>query len=844
MVLTYMIALLFLKGFAPFGNRSLVWADASNDYIDFLAYYKDILSGKSSLGYSFTKGLGGNMWGVIITGYFSPLNLIIVFFPKDDLNSFFDILVSLKLAVSAFTMSWFLQKRFDKLRPAFIFVLSVAYGLCQYNIAQASNIFFLEGMYMLPLFMLGTYYIVRYDRPYLLIFSVAYNIMFSWYMGAMNCIFTVVWAAFEFLWYGFEVKQTVKSFFKTLTTFIFAAVSGVLISLVLFLPTIVCLGNSTEGSLEFDMFKDSNSFIGNAVTAVTNYTWNSHSSYEAVSLFCGSLSLVCCVAFFLSSRFRKKQKVLVGAVLAFAVFCYYWKPLYLVFSLFKPVRSFWSRYGYLGIFVVIFVAALFLAGVELEKKAQGRMIAASLLISALILLYYKDTEAKDLKLIYATVAALMLMSVVISYYIVAKRTREKTATCLVSFVFLFTSFEMSYNSHLLMNYYSIRNIDTFYAGYVEQGEKQLDAIKASDKGYYRITQTNTRDIKEGNLTANYDEGALFNYWCIESYTSVPDDNQREFLDRAGYRINGEDMIIANTSVMPIDSLLGTRYVLSRYPIKGLVKDESKGSNNGKDVYYNPYALPMAFVSDQTDIGNSFVEWQKVIDDTTVSDPFLYQNDLFSQLVGRKVEVFKPAEYELTTEKKGTRIYTISVSDANDPLYGNLPWSWHANETIYADGELVTYYAQWLSPQVFYIPVSGDKVELKVTSSGGSFSIFEEQFYTVDLELLEEISSEIAMKEAADCSIRDGHAEFNVRSAGNDVLVTSIPYDRHWTVTVNGKTTEPVLLGDCLMSVPLENGENHVVMNYNIGGVLVGVIASLSGVAMVVGWYLLKRKTKS
>ena len=255
---TVIILILFYhNGFAPFGNNSFACWDANIDYLDIFAFLKDALSGKHGIGYSFSKVLGGNMLGVITTGYFSPLNLLLVFFDKAHLNDFFDIVVMLKYGIAAFTMAWFINRRFNQINGAISVALSVSYGLCQYNLAQASNIFFLEGMYMLPLFMLGTYYIVRNNSPYLLVFCVGYNIAFGWYTGAMNCIFTVIWALFEFFWYGCEKKQTIKSFLLTIRTFIIAAISGLLISMVFFYPTILCLRKSTEGSLDFNLFKDS-----------------------------------------------------------------------------------------------------------------------------------------------------------------------------------------------------------------------------------------------------------------------------------------------------------------------------------------------------------------------------------------------------------------------------------------------------------------------------------------------------------------------------------------------------------------------------------------------------------
>ncbi|MCR5544166.1 MAG: YfhO family protein [Eubacterium sp.] len=833
-VLISMFLLYFVKGFAPFGDRSLVWADAYNDYIDFFAYLRDVLFGESSLGFSFTKGLGGNMFGVITTGYFSPFNLIIVFFDKAHLNSFFDVVVAAKLAMAAFTMSVFLKKRLPDLRVFYTVALSVGYGLCQYNIAQSSNIFFLEGMYMLPLFMLGTYYIVKKDSPFLLIFCVAYSIAFGWYSGAFNCIFTVFWALFEFLWQGIDKKQNIKDFLLTLKTFVFAALIGVLISLVVFLPTIISLQTSSEGTLNFELFKESNEYLGNAITVLTNYTWYSHSSFSAVSLFSGSLALIGCIAFFFSSQYRKKEKYLVGAFLGIVIMFYYWKPLYLLFSLFKPVRSFWSRYGYLGIFTIIFISALFFSEISKEKKAQKRIPAIALSFILVVLLYNKDTEAAGLKWIYATCLSVIFVAVLL-YFVIPGDNKSRKKLFLQYLIVCFSIFEMSFNSHLLMNYYSNGDIQKNFIEYLEQGENQISSIKYKDKGYYRISQTSTRNMTEDNLTANYDEAAMLNYWSLESYTSVPDDNQREFLDKAGYKMHGEDLLTINTSIIPIDSILGVKYILSDYDIDGYELNESYGDFKGKKVYENPYALPMAFVIDHN-ISEDRIE-NAAFDKEDISTPFIYQNALISELAGKEVEVFTPVEFKKKEAKKAIK-YNIEVPNGNYALYGNLPWTWAANEKLYVNGNFMTGYAMFKSPGVFYIPNKGGKVDVKVTTKK-AFSIADEQFYVVDLDALKEVTSRLQDQTVDEAVIEDGYARFKIKSGKAQKLITSIPYDTHWMVTLNGKQVEPQLLGGCLMSVDLAEGDNIVEMQYKIGGIKEGLILTLFGLLLTVIWYVVK-----
>ena len=50
-----LIFLFWMKGLAPFGTKSLVVMDADIQYLDFFCYFKDVLEGKNSIGYSFGK---------------------------------------------------------------------------------------------------------------------------------------------------------------------------------------------------------------------------------------------------------------------------------------------------------------------------------------------------------------------------------------------------------------------------------------------------------------------------------------------------------------------------------------------------------------------------------------------------------------------------------------------------------------------------------------------------------------------------------------------------------------------------------------------------------------------
>ena len=81
-------------------------------------------------------------------------------------------------------------------------------------------------------------------------------------------------------------------------------------------------------------------------------------------------------------------------------------------------------------------------------------------------------------------------------------------------------------------------------------QKQISDIQNMDSEsvpyFYRLPR---RKCFQSNTTSNYDELFAFNYRSISGYTSIPDDNQRDFLEHIGYTKCGENMNITNASVI-------------------------------------------------------------------------------------------------------------------------------------------------------------------------------------------------------------------------------------------------------------------------------------------------------
>lgn len=138
-----LLCILFaVGGLAPFGSKSLAVMDADIQYLDFFSYFKDVLSGKNTIGYTFGKTLGGSNIAVFSYYLSSPFNLLLFFFSNQQLHTFFDLVVALKLTLASVAFAYFSVHRFNRSSDenlCLYVLISTAYGLCQYNFAQASK---------------------------------------------------------------------------------------------------------------------------------------------------------------------------------------------------------------------------------------------------------------------------------------------------------------------------------------------------------------------------------------------------------------------------------------------------------------------------------------------------------------------------------------------------------------------------------------------------------------------------------------------------------------------------------------------------------------------------------
>ena len=132
----------------------LLLSDANEQYVYLFRYLKEILTGQQSIFYSFSKGLGGPMWGTFCYYLASPLHYFVVFISDNMIPDFMGFLSIVKIGLSGFTMYYYLDKHTVN-HPLLNLTFSLSYAFMTYNIIYYFHLMWLDVVYLTPLVIHG-----------------------------------------------------------------------------------------------------------------------------------------------------------------------------------------------------------------------------------------------------------------------------------------------------------------------------------------------------------------------------------------------------------------------------------------------------------------------------------------------------------------------------------------------------------------------------------------------------------------------------------------------------------------------------------------------------------------
>jgi len=836
-----------LLGFSPFGDMSFTYRDGDIQMLDFLRCYKRFLSGDGSMLYSFSKGLGDNMYPLFTYYLASPVNLLVFFFSYDSIPAFVNIAAAIKFASAACAFSYYVESRYeisDNNRTIFSLLLSVSYGLCTFGITAGCFLPFIEGLVFMPLFAAGVHQAVLEKKRIVLILSCALAIIFSWYMGALCCLYSVVILAIEL----FFEKRTIREIIMATLRYAYCMMMGILISSVVLIPTLNALGS--HGGVDVKGFGIPD-IIGNPLSFVTNYKLIPSSDLGMPAVFAGSFVFIVSVAFFVSRR-PLRQKIVYGAALLFTVAIFHFRPLVNLYLLLHENTAF--VYGYRYAYVASFLLCMMSAELILAEDKNGLRPAALAVSGAFLgtLVLSSDLLSGNTQVTFFSVGLIALITAVATL-MASKKIRNDLRKTFAGILIVVCLLESAMNVYTVMPLYSLSNASSYQA-YSDDTAKFAASLPSG--ALYRVTNNTFRENNlYPGLTCCYNDPLAYGYMGLSSYSSAQSDRAGDFLDKAGYPYSASTMSIVNSPNLAVDSLLGVKYIRSDYELLNFLPASLEGYE-GKNVYDNHCAVDIAFMVPE--------EAEDAVKESVGgSDFFDYINNVWSHALGREVKLFTPAEYEILEEEGGVT-YDLGTPEQDFLYYGFLRFSDAHGVMLDVNGVYETSYSNWISPSVFLIPdknkeeeePSGmegkpvEKEDSKVKVSFDSGSITETIFAKLDMAELEKASGILNQNRNRINMIKfdGGDVALNVSAKDKGYVLLTIPYDEQWDVKVNGSLIVPDLFADTFMLIPVDAGQNIIKMDYNVNYLMpslgISIAAVLISVTMEIVIYNRRKEDKT
>ena len=235
------------QGVWPFGDRGISVIDSYHQYVPFFSELQYKWKNWDSLFYSWNGGLGMNFLAVMAYYLASPLNILLLIFPKSLVMECFTVIYLLKIGLASLSFGYFIRKRFGQYDLS-ITTFGCMYGMSSFVIGYGWNIMWLDCIVLFPMVMLGIYTLIHDGKGWIYGWSLALCIFTNYYIAFMICIFSCIYLLIELsCTWGMGMKRVWMAGAK------FAGYSLMAggFAAILLLPTIYALGASASATSSF-----------------------------------------------------------------------------------------------------------------------------------------------------------------------------------------------------------------------------------------------------------------------------------------------------------------------------------------------------------------------------------------------------------------------------------------------------------------------------------------------------------------------------------------------------------------------------------------------------------------
>lgn len=831
-----MMAACIDAGFYPFGDNQMAVIDMYHQYVPFLGELQSKLQSGGSLLYSWNGAAGTNFVSLFAYYTASPLNLLLALVPQAWLMEAVSVIVFMKMGFAGLFMAIYLKhmhQREDWATVAF----STLYALCAYVVGYYWCLMWLDAVALLPLCILGLNWLMDRGDFKLYVITLALMMFCNYYIGGIMCIFILFY--FPVLYFTKKRDLGVKGCLKKIGQGVLCSFTGICMSGFLLLPTFLSLRNTyyidSEMPEEISFYRPILDILNNLMPQmeVTVRT-------GAPNLYCGLICVIMFVFYLMCREIPLRKKLMNCVMLAFLVLSLNVNKLDFLWHGLHFPNQIPFRYSFVVSFLLVAIAyEAFLH----YRSITPKMIAAAAAIGTVYVIVIQKVYFEDLKpeFAYITLLLLFMYSGFLAMYRM-DRFDKKLMKVLLLFIVIF---EMVLNVDSALQTVSYTDRTEYFAESTEVRDI-VKETKEKDDGFYRMEMYN-------GLTLN--SPMLYNYPGVSQFSSTVNADVSDFMDCIGVEGGGPKNRYNYNMADPVtNSILGIKYFISRgRPINNETSLELVSEMGNVSLYENKYALEMGYMVEPA----LLYTWN-----LRQNDPYQVLNDYVKLATGTTENVFTRIDnVQISSEEITTGAYQsgyVECSCSEEMEFGKVELTYTVPESQQVYAFVETKYAQGIYAtradgtrillstdcgaitSVGYLE-KGETVTITVEYEDGDTAPISSYIYGFNDAVWQQAYEKLGDETMEVTSYSDTKVEGTITASDDGMCVISVPYEKGWTVKVDGKQTDISLMGGAFIAVPLTEGEHHITLKYIPDGLIPGIAVSLCGIGIFVSMYMLRRR---
>lgn len=792
-----MIIIFAQRGIFPFGEESFLRTDMYHQYAPFFSEFQYKLTHGGSLLYSWDIGMGVNFSALYSYYLASPLNWLIVLCPKKFIIEFMTYMIVVKIGLSGLAFSWYLRRHFKTVDFGIAF-FGIFYALSGYMAAYSWNIMWLDCILLFPLIMLGLEKLVQEKKCILYCITLGLSILSNYYISIMICIFMV----FYFL--ALLILEGRKPWKEVLINGVHFAVYSLLaggLAAVVLLPEIYAMKMTASGDINFPQTFSSYFSIFDMIARHLPAVETEIGLDHWPNIYCGVAILIFFLLYLGCRKIRQRDKIVMCSLLLFFYASFSINVLNFIWHGFHYPNSLPCRQSFIYIFLIL--TAGYHAYIYLHEIPWKHVVTAFFATVIFVIMAQKliTDDAFHFSIFYVAIIFLAVYTGLISLY-----QRGINRNLLVLLALGVVALEAAVNT-------TVTSVTTTSrTNYVKDNKASIDLTEGllPNPDFYRVEKV-TRKTKN--------DGAWMNFPSVSLFSSTANADLSKFFKKLGCESSTNAYSITGSTPL-VDALFAVKYALYSEETGENEVSSLVSVQDDMQLWKNNYALSLGFMMPY-DVENN---WQ-----LELTNPAEVQNDLSVVLGASPVLSEVPSEvkgksFTFTPDKDGD--YYVFVSNKKVEKVAALLGEKTKNFDNVSRGYLL---------ELGYLK-SGEEVTLRNDDNDQDLIASAYRFLPEGLESVYQVLNRNSLKltKWTDTQIK---GTVDAEKAG--LLYLSIPFDKGWSVKIDGKEAEPYKIFDTFLSVHMTAGTHEVSLEYmpeglKAGGMITGgsilILLVLTGLA--------------